>query len=272
MKREKLAARRVALGLTQEMLAEATGVTAAAVRRWELGAARPRARQRAPLAEKLQVTLPELERMLGGGGSVEAPNGHAVPSTLDHFASLEQGASRLQSFEPITVPGLLQTADYARAAMETNWRSPSSEAISGWVEGRLARQEVLDREPSPLELCCVVDESVLNRVTGGPGVMAAQLDHMVSMAQRPTVQLQIFPAESPSLHSAAFGSFTLFTSDSSSRPFMVCTEDLTGFNYLDRPPALEIHAELFEHLATVALSPEQSAELIQNRAERYRYQ
>ena len=49
------------------------------------------------------------------------------------------------------------------------------------VEARLARQAVLDREPQPLELCCVIDESALNRVTGTAETMHHQLHHLVAV-------------------------------------------------------------------------------------------
>lgn len=135
---------------------------------------------------------------------------------------------------------------------------------------RMARQAVLDRNPDPLELHCVIDESVLNRETGGPAVMAEQLDRLASVADRPTVLVQIVPAGGGALHCASFGSFSLFTSAESSGPFMACTEDLGGNHYQDGPTVIEAHAELFEHLTTIALPPEQSAELIKTRAERYR--
>ena len=267
-RRQQLADRRLALGFSQEALAEAIGVSAASIARWERGASRPRPMQRQPLADKLQVTLPELERMLGGKAAAP-PNGHAVPGWLSHYASLEQGAARLQTFDPVTLPGLLQTAAYAEAVMRTSWISLSDDIIRERVEARVARQAVLGREPEPLELCCVIDESVLYRVTGGPEIMAEQLDYLCTMANRPSIQLQVFPSDGSAVHMASFGSFRLFTSAEVEMPYIVCTEDLTGFNYLDRPPAIEAHVELFDHLTTVALPPDQSAELIQNRAERY---
>ena len=265
-RRDQFAARRLALGFSQESLSEAIGVSPASVARWEQGLASPRGRHRGPLAAKLQVTLPELDRILDGDAVL---NGHAVPAWMSHYVSLEQGAARLQTFEPITMPGLLQTARYSEAVMRTSWLPLSKDVIQQRVAARIARQAVLDRQPEPLELCAVIDESVLRRVTGGPAVMSEQLDHLVRMAQRPTVQLQLVPLESPALHTAAFGSFRLFTSCEGTVPYMVCTEDLTGFNYSDRPPAIETHANLFEHLAAIALPPDQSAELIHQIAERY---
>ena len=267
--RPQLAAHRKALGYSQESLAHVIEATTSAIARWERGANLPLARFRRPLAEALELGLPELERMLGGDGVASAPSGHEVPAGLDHYASLEQGAARLQTFEPITLPGLLQTAAYAEAVMRTNWISLSDAVIRERVEARLARQAVLDRQPEPLELCCVIAESVLHRVTGGSETMAAQLGHLLAMTHRSTLQLQVFPSDGSALHMAAFGSFDLFSSKSAALPYMVCTEDLTGFNYLDRPAAIEAHARLFDHLTTEALSSEKSADLINTTMETY---
>jgi hypothetical protein len=176
----------------------------------------------------------------------------------------------LQTFEPVTLPGLLQTAAYAEAVIRTSWVPLSDDSVREQVEARVARQAVLDREPTPLELCCVVDESVLFRLTGSTGTMAEQLDHLVSAAARPTVQLQILPFDGHAVHNASFGSFHLFTGEEATAPFMCCDDSLTGVNYQDNPSAIGAHAELFDHLTAVALPPDESAELIQNRAERYR--
>ena len=268
-RREQLAARRQALGYSQETLSEAIGVAVESVARWERGQTKPRAMHRSPLADRLQVTLPELERILNGHEQ-PALNGHAVPAWLSHYASLEQGAARFQTVEPISIPGLLQTEQYATAMMQNYYRPASANDIADRVQARLARQAVLDREPDPLELHCVIDESVLNRETGSSAVMADQLDHLVSVAGRPTVLVQIVPAGGGALHCTWFGSFSLFTSAGSSKPFMACTEDLGGIHYQDSPHVIEAHAELFEHLTTIALPPEQSAELIKTRAEKYR--
>jgi transcriptional regulator with XRE-family HTH domain len=268
-RRQKLASRRRALGFSQESLSEAVGVSPTTVARWEQGTSLPKAIIRGPLAEKLQVTMPELERMLTSEPPA-ALNGHAVPAWLDHYTSLEQGAARIQTVEPVTVPGLLQTEDYAAAMLRQHYQPVSEQDVADRTESRMTRQAVLDRRPDPLELHCIIDESALNRETGSAGVMAAQMDHLLAMDAKPTVLVQIVPADGPALHTAWFGSFTLFTSAGSSTPFMTCTENLGGVHYQDSPHVIEAHAELFAHLAAVALTPEQSAELIKNRAERYR--
>jgi transcriptional regulator with XRE-family HTH domain len=270
--RRQLAARRKAVGYSQESLARQIDVSAQSVARWEQGTSTPLARYRRPLAEHLSISLPELELLIDGASetAVSAANWHAVPGWLDHYASLEQAAAKLQTFEPISLPGLLQTSDYAEAVVRTNWIPLSDDVVRERVDARLARQAVLSLRPEPLQLHCVVDESSLRRVTGDRDVMAGQLHHLCDVLKRkPTVQLQVCPLTSSALHTAAFGSFGIFTSGETGLPYMVCTEDLTGFNYLDRRPVIEAHAQLFEHLTRVALSPEHSADLIHEIAETY---
>lgn len=270
VRRSRLTDRRVELGLTQEALAERVGASTASVRRWETGISTPRTRQRQPLAKVLQMTLPELERTLSDQGGPPAPNGHEVPAWLDHYASLEQGAARLQTVEPIVVPGLLQTEAYARAVVRHYYLPVADDDIESRVRSRMARQVVLERRPDPLELRCVIDESVLSRVTGGLDVMADQLDHLVALGDRPSVLIQVMPADGPGLHSTWFGGFNMFTSAQAETPFMICTDHLGGVQYNDSQQAIEAHVGLFEHLCHIALPPEQSAELIHTRAERYR--
>lgn len=262
-----LAARRAELGYSQETLAEAVGASPSAVARWEQGVTSPRPAYRSRLAEALQATLPELERLVNGAGPVEI-NGHAVPGWLDHYASLEQGAARLQTFDPITLPGLLQTAEYATAVMRSNWVEVSDEVIAQRVAARMQRQAVLEaRLPQPLELLAVIDESILLRPTGGPDTMVRQLDYLLDRGALPTVRLQVMPLAADAVHMASFGGFQLFSKEGAGVPFMACTEDLTGINYLNRPQMIEPHSELFDHLSRMALSPKQSAELIATRAE-----
>ena len=266
-RRDRLVARREALGYSQEALAEAICVSAESVARWERGLTKPRATHRRPLADRLQVTLPELERLLDSQGK-SLPVGHSVPAWLSHYASLEQGAARLQTFESTTIPGLVQTAAYAKAVMELRREALDVQVIADRVEARMARQAVLDRQPEPLELICVIDEMAITRQTDTPETMANQLDHLLEMSLRPTIQIQIYPG--PPLHDVTFGSFQLFTSADTALPFMACTEDLSGINYVGGQAAIEAHVELFEHLARIALPPDQSAELIKITSERYR--
>lgn len=269
-RRVDLVARRSQIGFSQETLAEQLGVARESIARWERGEATPRPTHRQPLAELLQVTLPELERLLAADKGETAPNGHSVPPWLDHFASLEQGAIRVQTFEPFTIPGLLQTPAYTEAVMRTHWRHLSETAIANRVKARIARQAVLARKPRPLELACIVDESVLHRETGSADLMADQIEHLRLASRQPTIQLQIIPARSPAVHNVACGSFWMFASEATMAPYMICTQGLAGFNYYDGRASIEAHVELFDYLSTAALTPGQSNEVLSTTLERYK--
>lgn len=266
-RRQRLVDRRDELGLSQEDVARAAGLTANSIRRYELGLSTPRGGDRRAYAEALEWTPTRLALALSG----EPPpvNGHAVPGWLSHLASLEQGAAHLSAWEPLAVHGLLQTPDYALAVEQADATPKSEEAISRRVETRMARQAALHRNPDPLDLSVVLDESVLLRVAGSEAVMAEQLDHLVELSVCPNVDIRVLPL-SAGRFSAAFGSFSLFVQAGAETPYMAVTEDRAGPHYLDRPHELFAHTALFAHLSEVALDPGQTLDAIRRVAKEYR--
>ncbi|MDG4793206.1 DUF5753 domain-containing protein [Micromonospora sp. WMMD1082] len=123
------------------------------------------------------------------------------------WAEFEQKASSLRWYEPLLVPGLLQTEAYARAVLTTGGLLPPVE-VEEIVAARLARQRVLERE-IPLQLVAVIDEVVLRRRVGGDrAVMAGQLTHLADQGERENVQVRVIPAESP-WHTGLAGPFVL---------------------------------------------------------------
>jgi transcriptional regulator with XRE-family HTH domain len=259
--REGMRRRRQQLGYTQEALAEALGVATNTYREWERGIATPRVGFRPRLAKRLEVSCVEVDRWLDGDGRSIAPNGLDVPAWLGHYASLEQGAGELWTFEPFVVPGLLQTAAYAASVEQRGPGSVSDVAVAEKVRVRLARQAVLSRQPDPLVLSAIIDESVLYRRAGDDRVMADQLSALAVAADQAKVVVQVLPFDAGDF-SAAFGSFTVLTSPGSSEPYIACTRDRAGPHYLDRTPEVEAHIALFRHLTDVALSPGDSRALI----------
>lgn len=263
--RVQLAARRKAFGFSQEALAQELQVTTSAVSRWEQGTSTPKAVYRQPLARALQLSPVELERLLDvDGRTVPGLDGQHIPGWLGHYVSLEQSAAEVRTFEPLVVPALLQTEDYARAIERCHYRPTTGEDVAGRVDARLARQTALDRESTPLDLIAVVDESVLYRDHGEPEMMAAQLDHLLSMADRPTIDVLVVPLE-PGRYGAAFGAFQLLTAHGSAAPYLACSEDLSGKHYHDQPAAIRAHAELFDYLCGIALDAEASRGCIEKR-------
>lgn len=118
-------------------------------------------------------------------------------------ADFEPRATLIRWFEPLIIPGLLQTESYARAVL--SWKPESANADEK-LKSRLARQSVLDRA----ELRIVLLQSVLNREVGNADVMHEQIEHLVSVASRPTVVLQIVP-DTPDIAGALGGAFAIAT-------------------------------------------------------------
>jgi transcriptional regulator with XRE-family HTH domain len=260
--------RREQQGWTQERLAHALGVETSTYRSWERGDALPRVGRRPRLANLLDISLVEMNRLLDGHDLLGMPGSRQVVEWLSMYASLEQGASQLCAFEPVTFHALLQTRGYA-VAVERTGIETSDDDVAQRVEVRMARQRVLHRQPDPLQLHVVLDESVLHRATGGHRVMAEQLGHVADLAPRPNVTVQVLPLD-PGVHAAAFGAFTVLTSAGASTPHMACAHDRAGFRYHELRDAVDAHAALFAHLCGAALPPGASIDLIRAVAkERY---
>jgi transcriptional regulator with XRE-family HTH domain len=114
-----------------------------------------------------------------------------VPTWFEGWLEAEREAQELRVWSPILVPGLLQTADYARAIFLTE--EDDEDEASKLADARLERQAVLDR-PDPPHLIVVLDESVLHRLIGSPVIMADQLEHLVSVGDRKYVSIHVLPA------------------------------------------------------------------------------
>ncbi|WP_405151455.1 helix-turn-helix domain-containing protein [Sphaerisporangium sp. NBC_01403] len=106
---------------------------------------------------------------------------------------IEPNALVLRSWDPLLIPGLLQTESYARHIFIQEPQI-TPEEIQERTEARMLRRGVLDREDPPLVLV-LIDAGVLRRRVGGPEVMREQLDYLLEAAQRPTVSLQLVDPE-----------------------------------------------------------------------------
>ncbi|GAB3067264.1 helix-turn-helix domain-containing protein [Micromonospora schwarzwaldensis] len=188
-------------GLTQEALGERVSYSASLVAAVEQC-------RRAPRAEFTE----RCDDVLDAGGLLVRIRAALVQESLlpwfREWVGIEQEATALRNYEPLVIPGLLQTEEYARALHEG--ASPLvGEALEQQVAARLARQAVLD-QPAPPQFVAVFDHSVLTRPVGGPKVMREQLAHLVEMGRRPRVHLHVVP-ETVGAHPGLNGAFVLAT-------------------------------------------------------------
>src|SRR6185437_14321804 len=124
---------------------------------------------------------------------------------FQEWADIESQATVLRSYEPLIVPGLLQTEDYARAILSARPDGNLSN-LDEQVAARLARQNILDRTGGP-QLWCILDEGVLHRAIGGSKVMHSQLDRLAEVAEHPKTTIQVIPLGG--VHAGLLGGFVV---------------------------------------------------------------
>ncbi|MEM8923500.1 MAG: Scr1 family TA system antitoxin-like transcriptional regulator [Actinomycetota bacterium] len=258
--RIQLAARRKALGFSQEALADAVGVNVTTYARWERGELSPSAKNRKALAHALDIEPIRFDRLLDTDPAPATESG-PLKRQFGQLAALEQAATEVKYFHPLVVPGLLQTDAYAAAVDRTDHRLVYDDGVASRIEIRHQRQQALERERDPLRLVCVIDEAVLARQVGGRATMAEQLDHLLVSATRPNIQLRIAPLAS-SIYGAAVGDFSVLAFQGDS-PGIACTEDLWSVRYLEARHEVEGYDALFDHLYHQSLSLDDSLDRIE---------
>jgi hypothetical protein len=151
---------------------------------------------------------------------------------------------------------LLQTGDYARAVTMLGYPNATERELDRRVALRLARQVVFTR-PEPPNIWAVLDEAVLRRHVGGPEVMQRQIKHLVDMAQRPNVSIQVVPFTAGG-HAAAGGPFSILRFAEFDLPDVVYLEQLTSALYLDKPEVLDSYLIVMDRLSVEAMTPAMS--------------
>jgi transcriptional regulator with XRE-family HTH domain len=116
-----------------------------------------------------------------------------VPTWFEDWLQAEGEAQSLRIWSPTLIPGLLQTAEYARALFLAAQSDTSDDVIGALVAARLERQAILDRADPP-DLVVVLDEAVLHRLIGSPPVMHDALVRVAELSQRPYIVVQVVPA------------------------------------------------------------------------------
>jgi transcriptional regulator with XRE-family HTH domain len=192
--------------------------------------------------------------------------GPVIPPWFESYLSLESEASGIREFAPITLPGLVQTADYARAQLAGEAgsgaeRPPGTAAdIDGQVALRREWQARLGRPDAP-RLALVIGESALRTRAGGPEVMRGQLDHLRELAALSAVSLQVLLLRSAA-GARAVTPFTILDFADRADPSAVYLEYLTGSLVLDAADEVRRYAAVFGQLRSGALGPADSAEFI----------
>ncbi|MGI5197805.1 helix-turn-helix domain-containing protein [Streptomyces sp. CA-288835] len=171
------------------------------------------------------------------------------PAARD-LAELESRSTVLRTHEPMLIPGMLQTQDYARAVLEATEGDP--QRADRYAQFRLARQRVLTGD-SPVTYRAVIHEAALHTRVGGPAIMRRQLLRLIEVSRLPNMTVQVYPFEAGN-YAAHTQSFVIYG----------CTTPELDTVYLEHPTKslflrdgdqLDEYAKMFERLSQLALAP-----------------
>lgn len=172
------------------------------------------------------------------------------------LVEFETEASQIRMFQALLIPGLLQTAAYARAVFKGGMVL-DGDVIDRHVQARLARQQVLKRDNPPI-VWAVIDEAALVKHVGGPAVMRDQLHHLIEVAAHPNVGIQVLP-NAVGAHASMTGPFTILSYATPDDPELVYIETgAKGDLYIESPEEVKHYTVKYDHLRASAISADAS--------------
>ena len=256
---------REAKGITREEAGYKIRASGSKISRMELGRVSFKERDVVDLLEMYGVDEAEQASLVALAREANSPGwwhkyGDVLPEWFQVYVGLEEAASLIRLYEVQFIPGLLQSAEYARAVISLGLPGAAPEEIERRVSLRMARQELLTKTGGP-RLWAVVDEAALRRPIGGREVMGAQLERLIESAREPNITLQVVPFRSGG-HAAEAGAFTIMRFPEVDLPDVVYLEQLTSALYLGKRVDVETYTEVMERLSVESESPERTIDIL----------
>jgi len=179
---------------------------------------------------------------------------------------VEKKAKEVCEYDAYGIPGLLETEDYARAAISAGRPRMSDEEVERAVAIRMTRRQILepddelpiDKEHSP-RFWGIIDEAALRRDVGGSEIMLAQRQHLVQLAQQPHVTIQVVP-DSEGITCAYGRAFSILRPKSGMS--IVYVESIFDAQYIRDRDTVDLYTLVFDHLRTTALTDVKSLQLL----------
>lgn len=175
------------------------------------------------------------------------------------FVGLESEASSIRSYESMTIPGLLQTPEYARAVIAGNGLVSDEEELTQRVDARMFRKNVFAKT-NPVTFWAVLDELALLRITPD---LSGQLESLLEMGARANIGIQVLPI-SRGPHAAMNGNFVIMEFPPPDLP-VVYLEAMSEEIYLETPQEITRYQHVYDYVQAEALSVTESRKLISDR-------
>jgi hypothetical protein len=184
--------------------------------------------------------------------------GGKLPAAWKELIDFEKTAIAIYNYEPLVIPGLLQTDQYAREVISAGNRELSEPEVNTFVSTRMGRRELLTRANGPT-LSAIIDETILHRPVGGPTVMRGQLQHLLAMLRHSKIDIRVVPfavGANPGLEGPAM------LLEFADQPSLVYLEGRGATGLIEEPQVIRSVKIAWQALKSVALSAEDSARLI----------
>ncbi|GAA2238891.1 helix-turn-helix transcriptional regulator [Kitasatospora cystarginea] len=258
---EELRRKRESGGLTQEELGERVVCSGSLIAHIEAGRRKPQA----DIAKRL-------DNVLGTDGFFTRMRRTLNTARFaDHFAAaaeLESQAVAIYEYAVSLVPGILQTAAYARSVFRGAQPNYAVADVDRCVVNRLERARILEDPGSPT-VWAILNENVIRAVVGGPAVMAEQLHHISGLGRAGRILVQVVP-HSVGAHATMGSMMSLMRF--SDAPDAAYVEGLYTGSLIDDPALVQRYRDAYDLARAAALPPEASLDMLESVAEDYEHE
>ncbi|GAA3847537.1 helix-turn-helix transcriptional regulator [Saccharothrix violaceirubra] len=183
-----------------------------------------------------------------------------LPEDWQTWTDFEDEASALLNYEPLLIPGLLQTPEYAKSIIVATGAGLSDAQVDALVASRMARQGLLNRT-SPLRLRAIIDQQVFERPFGDPGAMDRQVRHLIALGERPNVEVRVLPTTA-GLHSGLNGPFVVLEYDDDAS--LVLVENKISSLFIDEDEQIRLFESTWDELVRLAYDTEETVAFLRD--------
>jgi transcriptional regulator with XRE-family HTH domain len=255
---------RTAAGLTQVQVAQAVGMSESKIGKQEkakIGVYPKDLHKLLDLyrvADQRRVELLDAARHTKERGALYVYGSQKLPEDLKTWLDFEAEASTIFIYQPLVIPGLLQTPEYARAIIQATGVDLSEAEIHGLVSNRMSRQELLSRA-NPVKLHAILDQGVLTRPFGHAPDLVRQLHYLLEAADRRNITIQVISIDA-GLHTGLNGPFNMLEYED--KPSLIHLESKISNLFLDEEEQIDVYKRTWDELCALAYNAEKSVDFI----------
>ncbi|NKY52493.1 helix-turn-helix domain-containing protein [Nocardia vermiculata] len=193
--------------------------------------------------------------------------GDLIPDNFNVYVGLETAATRIVTYQPDLIPGLLQTPDYNRALVQLIWPDETPEQWQQRVQIKSQRQAIVTRKTQPVSLDVVIGEAALRRVSGNHPIMSAQLRHLADLSTRDNVNVRVLGYDAGFPGGMSMPPFVVLTFGEThigehTEPPVVFLEGTVGDMYLEKEDDVQLYYRRYESIRAAALDETMSRSLL----------